>query len=104
MCENQAGDKEIGIKNAWLKIGNNEQTMQVNENMTTAKFTVDLKAGTTCLQTALNLPEKGKTLSTQCVYVRYLGEADENNLNSYIASVPDKILKEGYEQKVILYD
>jgi len=72
--------------------------------MTTAKFTIDLKAGTTCFQTAINLPQKGKTLNTECVYVRYLGEADESNLKDYVASVPDKVLREGYEQKVIPYD
>ena len=68
------------------------------------KFEVDLKAGTTCFQTAFNLEEDGKTLSTECIYVNYLGEADEKNLINYVASVPDKLLKEGYVQKVIPYD
>jgi len=104
MYENRSGDKEIEVEGAWLKIGNIEQSKQVNEDMTTAKFTIDLKAGTTCFQTAINLPQKGKTLNTECVYVRYLGEADESNLKDYVASVPDKVLREGYEQKVIPYD
>jgi len=104
MSENLNGDREIAVKNAWLKIGNIERTKQVDKKITTVKFTIDLKAGTTCFQTAINLLEKGKTLSTQCVYVTYLGEGNTNNLKKYVASVPDKILKEGYAQKVIPYD
>ncbi len=104
MGENRTGDKEVAVESAWLKVGNIEQTKKVNRETTTAKFMVDLKAGPTCIQTAINLSEKGKTVPTACVYVTYIGESDEKNLNAYDPSVPDKVLKEGYEQKVIPYD
>ena len=104
IVENREGDKELKVENAWLKVGNVERSAKVGKNMTAVKFEVDLKAGTTCFQTAFNLEEDGKTLSTECIYVNYLGEADEKNLINYVASVPDKLLKEGYVQKVIPYD
>lgn len=104
IVENRAGNKEVEVENAWLKIGNIAQSKKVNQKMTTAKFEVNLRSGTTCFQTAINLPIKDKTLTTQCVYVSYVGEADEEKLKYYVPSVPDKLLKEGYAQRVIPYD
>ena len=102
--ENRKGDKTVQVDNAWIKIGNLEQTKDIDQTMTTVTFELNLKAGTTCVETAFNLREPGKTLSTECIYVNYLGKVEKNSLEHYVASVPDQLLKEGYVQKVIPYD
>ncbi|MCK0156455.1 arylsulfatase [Cellulophaga sp. F20128] len=104
MVENYAGDKEIAIKDAWLKIGNLEQLKTVDHKMKAATFEVALKAGTTCFEAAINLMDNGKIVSPECIYVTYLGDAKEDELGVYVASVPDERLREGYEQKVIPFD
>ena len=104
MVENRAGDKDLPLKTAWLKIGNIEQQKEITENMKSAKFTIDLKAGSTCLQTALKFADEGRTSSTNCVYVEYLGESDGNSLAQYIPAIPDDLLRKNYQQTVIPYD
>jgi arylsulfatase A-like enzyme len=104
MVENRAGDKDLPLKTAWLKIGNIEQQKEITEDMKSAKFTIDLKAGSTCLQTALKFADEGRTSSTNCVYVEYLGESDGNSLAQYIPAIPDDLLRKNYQQTVIPYD
>jgi len=104
MVENRAGDKDLPLKTAWLKIGNIEQQKAITEDMKSAKFTIDLKAGSTCLQTALKFADEGRTSSTNCVYVEYLGESDGNSLAQYIPAIPDDLLRKNYQQTVIPYD
>ncbi|MDX2415559.1 MAG: arylsulfatase [Bacteroidales bacterium] len=104
IIENAAGDKELPIVNAEIRVGNINRIMDVTQDMTSAKFIIDLKAGTTCLHTSLNLAEEGKTSRTDCVYVKYLGEADADAMSKYIPSVPDEVLRKNYKQKVPLFD
>ena len=96
MVENYAGDKEIKIKDAWLKVGSIEQVKTIDNKMHTAKFEVDLKEGATCFEATINLFENGKTIRPECIYVTYVGESNKKELEGYVASDPDEILKEGY--------
>jgi hypothetical protein len=104
IMENGAGDRELPVKSASLTIGSIDLTRDVTVDMTSAKFVVDLKAGTTCIETSLSLGEKGKTLRTDCVYVEYVGEADVASAGNYVPSVPDQVLRDNYQQKVLPFD
>jgi len=104
IVENGAGDKELPVESACLTVGNIDLTREVTADMTSAKFVVNLKAGTTCLQTSLNLEDAGKTLRTGCVYVKYLGEPGTEETGEYFPSVPDEVLRKNYRQKVLLFD
>lgn len=103
MVENEKGDKDLPIKTAWMKIGNLEMQKEITADMKSAKFVVDLKAGTTCLQTQL-LSKDGATSTTNCVYVDYLGETIGKSINEYISSVPYEVLRKNFQQNVIPYD
>lgn len=99
----KGGDSKIThINRANLKVGNIEMTKEITSDMNTAKFVVDLKAGTTCLHTSLKL--KGKSSRTNCVYVEYLGESDNEKNLAYTPSVPDDVLRKNFQQKVPLFD
>jgi len=104
MVENGAGNKDLPIKTAFLKVGNIEKTREINKNMTTAKFVVDLKAGTTCLHTSLKMNEGSRATRTDCVYVEYLGESDPEGTVQYISSKPELVLENNFQQKVLPYD
>lgn len=104
IVENMAGDKELPVISAELSIGNINKILDVTPEMTSASFIVDLKAGTTCLHSSLHMAEEGKTSRTDCVYVKYLGEADASSVAKYTPSVPDDVLRQNYKQKVILFD
>ncbi len=104
MVENGAGNKDLPLKRAYLKVGNLEMEQEITPEMTSAKFLVELKAGTTCLQTSLYYQEEGETASTNCVYVNYLGPSDGQSKANYIPSVPDEVLKKEYQQKVLAFD
>jgi arylsulfatase A-like enzyme len=104
IIENGAGDRELPVNSASLTIGSIDLTKEVTADMTSAKFVVDLKAGTTCIETSLSLGEKGKTLRTDCVYVEYVGEADVASDGNYKPSVPDQVLRHNYQQKVLPFD
>lgn len=103
IVENGAGDKDLPIKTACLKVGNLEMQKAVTPDMISAKFVVDLKVGTTCLQSHLNM-DNGKIGRTNCVYVEYLGESDNETSEKYTPTNPDDVLRKNYEQKVIPYD
>ncbi len=60
MVENRAGDKVLPVKTAWLKVGNIELQKEITSDMESAKFVIDLKAGTTCIQTMLKYEDEGK--------------------------------------------
>jgi arylsulfatase A-like enzyme len=104
IIENGAGDRELPVNSASLTIGSIDLTKEVTADMTSAKFVVDLKAGTTCIETSLSLGEKGKTLRTDCVYVEYVGEADVASAGNFKPSVPDQVLRHNYQQKVLPFD
>ena len=82
------------VKSASLTIGSIDLTKEVTADMTSAKFEVDLKAGTTCIETSLNLGDEGKTLATDCVYVEYIGVADAAQAGKYLPSVPEQVYGE----------
>jgi len=103
IVENRNGDKDISIVSAELTIGNINLVQDVTTDMTTASFTVHLKAGKSCIQTSLHL-EEGKTSRTDCVYIKYLGEADSELIKDYHRSDPDEILRKNFTQKPILFD
>ncbi|HSU52143.1 MAG TPA: sulfatase/phosphatase domain-containing protein, partial [Segetibacter sp.] len=98
IVEDRKGDKLLAIKSASLKVGNIDLIKTVSEDMHSVKFVVDLKAGTTCFETALNLA-LGKTVSTGYVYVKYIGGAEEANLQKYLPSEPNE-LRKNYEEKI----
>ena len=104
IVENKKGDQELPVESASLTIGNINQQKAVTRDMISAIFTVDLKAGLTCLETSLNLAKKGETLGTGYVYVRYLGDGDKENIAKYVPSIPDKVLRENFQQKVEPFD
>jgi len=104
MVENAAGDKEVPIVGAELVLGNIRLLKPVTPDMTSAIFTVSLKAGTTCIQTSLHLEQEGRTSRTDCVYIKYVGSTDPGSLAEYEPSVPDEILRSNFMQKVVLFD
>jgi len=104
IVENRAGNEELPIKTAFLKVGNIVNTQRIDKNMTTTKFVLDLKEGSTCIQTSLAMQEGDKAARTDCVYVEYLGEPDNDELKNYIPSKPDFVLEKDYKQKVLRYD
>ncbi len=104
IVENRSGDIDLPIISADLTVGNINQITEVTSEMKSAGFMVYLKAGTTCIQTFFNTNEPAKTIQTDCVYVKYLGESDSKELAKYNASVPFDVLRKNYNQKVVPYD
>ncbi len=104
IVENRAGDKILPIESASLTVGNIDLTREVTADMTSAKFVVSLKSGTTCLASSLNLVDDGKTIRTDCVYVEYLEDPGEESAGNYLPSVPDEVLNHNYRQKVLPFD
>ena len=102
--ENGKGDMVDRILSVSLKVGNIEQTVQVDGEMNSAKFVVDLKAGVTCFESAFRFKGNDKVSGAGFVYVDYLGDGDAQKINEYVPSVPDEVLRKGYEQKVVLFD
>ena len=100
IIENGAGDKALPIVSASLIIGNLELEKEVTHDMTSADFTVELKAGTTCLHTSLNFAEEGKTARTDCVYVKYLRPSEQGVADNYKASDPDEVLRKDFAKNV----
>jgi len=101
--ENAKGETQNSFKSASLKVGNIEQTVQLDDQMKSAKFVVDLKAGVTCFQSSFRLRNE-KVSGAGFVYVDYIGAGDAQKISEYVPSVPDEILRKGYEQKVVLFD
>lgn len=89
--------KDLPVEKASLSVGNLDSARRVTPDMTTAKFTMDLKAGTTYIQTSLLL-EDSKTLRTNVVYVEYLGKPNEKAIQNYAAVSPDEVLRENSEK------
>jgi arylsulfatase A-like enzyme len=99
IVENRNGDQNFPVTTASLWIGNLSLTKTVTKEMRSAEFVVNLKAGETCIETALNL-EDGKLLPAAYVYVKYQGSGERSKLDKYIPSDPDSILKKGYVENV----
>lgn len=95
------GNKGLPLMNASLKIGNIEMQKEVTPGTQSVPFLIDLKEGTTCLQSVFML-ENGETQRTNCVYVEYLGESTDES--SFVASSPDEVLRKNYEQKILPFD
>jgi len=104
IVENYAGDKDLPVKTAWLKVGTIEREVEIAPEMKSAVFTLDLTAGTTCVQACLKLAEAGKTTTANCVYVEYLGASDVESQIQYQPVDPDDVLRKGYQQKVLAFD
>jgi arylsulfatase A-like enzyme len=92
--ENREGDKMSDLNQAHLVIGNIQTTVEVTPKMKNARFTVHLKAGTTCLQAWFSETTAGKNLNADFVYVNRLGPPDPRTIAKYQPSDPDQKLKE----------
>ena len=103
IVENGSGDNDLPVRRADLTVGNIDLSREVTQDMKSAVFVVNLKAGRTFIQTSLSMDD-GRTSRTDCVYVKYIGEPDLDQLAKYSPSEPDKVLRENYVQKVVLFD
>lgn len=104
IVENRAGNKDVALKTAWLKVGNIEQEVKITPKMRSATFTIDLKTGTTCVQACLTLENGGGNTSPNCMYVDYIGESEVGKQIPYQPVNPDDVLRKGYQQKVVAFD
>lgn len=104
MVEDRSGNKDLPIVSVDLTVGNIYLRHEIKREMTSAKFIVDLKEGTTCFETCLNFEDGIKTGQTECIYVKYIGEPDSNELAKYIPTIPNEVLRKNYRQMVIPYD
>ncbi len=104
IVENLKGDQELPIISANLTVGNTNLSHPISQVMTSANFIVNLKKGTTCIQTSFQTVAGVKTGRTECVYVQYVGDPDNSKLADYSPSDPDKILRQDFKPKVVLYD
>ncbi|MHA7941608.1 arylsulfatase [Formosa sp. 3Alg 14/1] len=98
------GDAKTEVGSAFLNIGNISKTSPIINDMASVKFEVNLKAGTTCLNAFFKLNENDKLLTSPFLYVNYVGEADQTEVKDYVASEPDRLLKDNYKQNVVLFD
>ncbi|MFB9054834.1 arylsulfatase [Formosa undariae] len=104
IVENGNGTKEIDVESAHLNIGNISKTGVVSKDMKTVTFEVELKAGTTCLETFFTVKNSEQRLRTECLYVDFIEELDPSDIKNYVASDPDRLLKDNYKQNVVLFD
>jgi len=93
IAETRKGDTLIDIPKAGIKIGNSIQSVEVSPGMKSARFIVNLKAGTTCLQGWFTGKLKGRKIRAEFVSVERLGPADPAVLDSYRATDPNRLLK-----------
>jgi hypothetical protein len=93
IAENREGDKTSALNQAHLSIGNIQSAVDVTPEMKCARFTVHLKAGTTCLQAWFSGETKNKNLNADFVYVKWLSPADPAAIGEYQPSNPDHLLK-----------
>ena len=94
ISENRNGDKMFAVNQARLKIGSFDEAVKVTAEMFYAKFTVHLKAGTTCLQSWFVENESDRTITANYVSVERIGSADPIAAGKYRGSDPDSILKD----------
>jgi arylsulfatase A-like enzyme len=102
--DNRVGDEDQPIESVSLTVGNIQQTKEVMKDMKSVIFNVDIKAGLTCFETSLNLKDSKNKPPTGYVYVKYIGNAEQANLKTYVPSVPDKLLRDNFIEKVEPYN
>jgi arylsulfatase A-like enzyme len=94
IMENREGNLMLPLDQAHLIIGNVYKTAAVKPDLQQVDFTVSLKPGITCLEAWLTGVEPEKRYGVEFVYVERLGPADPEAAAAYLASDPDKLLKE----------
>lgn len=104
IVENRAGDKENKVENVYFKTGNIQRMANVDNKTASVTFNINLKAGTTCFTFGFKLQGSDKTFGMGYVYVNYLGDGDGKVISQYIPSIPDRLLRDDYKQKVIPFD
>jgi len=93
VAENRNGDKLIDIDKAGLRVGNIETSTDVTSEIKSARFILNLKAGSTCLQGWFSGSQLGRKFQAEFVSVERLGPADPEAVERYRASEPDRLLK-----------
>ena len=93
IVENKDGDQDLPVEYARLKVGNIDLNETVTPDNTNKTFVVSLKSGTTCLHTSFVLKDSGQKLPALRVNVEYMGDASQLDLNNYVASLPEQVLK-----------
>jgi hypothetical protein len=93
IAENREGDKTAAINKAQLLIGNIQSAVDVTPDMKFARFTVHLKAGTTCLQAWFLDENQENQFVANFVSVKRIGPPDSAALSKYLPSNPDHLLK-----------
>jgi arylsulfatase A-like enzyme len=104
IVENLKGDQELPVASAELTIGNISLSKEVKKDMTSADFIVNLKKGTTCIQTSFRTQDGIRTGRAECVYVKYSGKPDLSDLEGYFPYDPDNLLRKNFNQRVVSYD
>jgi arylsulfatase A-like enzyme len=94
IAENRQGELEFAVDKAHLTIGNIQSVVNVKPDAKSAKFTVDLNAGTTCLQAWFHDSQDDQMLVADFVSVKRLGPADPAASGQYRPSNPDRILRD----------
>lgn len=100
IVENAKGDQDLPIQSANLVCGNLKETANVTKDMHSATFELDLKAGTTCIETFFNQSGNANSIGSAWLYINYDGPADAGSLAKYVPSVPDQLLRENYHENV----
>jgi len=92
--ENRDGSRTRAFDRAHLIIGSLSEMIEVAPDQTSAKFTVHLKAGTTCLQAWFSEGSAGEKTGAEFVYVERLGPADPDAISAYRSTDPDRLLRD----------
>ncbi|MDP7636939.1 MAG: sulfatase-like hydrolase/transferase [Phycisphaerae bacterium] len=79
----------ISATKARLLVGNIDESMAVTEKMKTATFTVNLKAGLTCMMTWFSDEESKQSRGAYYVYITRTGDGDAEALERYKPSTPE---------------
>jgi arylsulfatase A-like enzyme len=104
IVENIKGDKQVSIQSGHLKIGNLTDKKDVTTDLSSIYFDVDLSKGITCLELYFKADDINKIIGSGWAYVERIDAADQRNLKTYIPSVPDKVLRDRFEEKIEPYN
>jgi hypothetical protein len=104
IVENRMGDQDQPIESVSLTVGNIHERKEVTKDMKSVIFTVNIKAGLTCLETSLNVNGSKSKPPAGYVYVNYIGNEEQQNLSKYVPSDPNKLLRDHYKEKVEPYN
>lgn len=94
ISENRDGAIDFDWDRAHLLIGNTGIDVDAKANKKSMEFIVHLKAGTTCLEAWFSSNSQNRKLGADFVSVKRLGPEDPVAVAKYVASDPDRILKE----------